>query len=720
MAAVQSRADSEEEESLEVQESEEIKHGREKHIHAIFVYLTFIIFYVLSTSESFASHNCFYFVDALKSQFTGVEMREEFSPTFDKSFPDIATVEELLHWFQSGFQHSAFSPNTFDSSDRGAGMKPGYTLGPNKIIGAIRVSQLRFKRGPCSEFPPELGQHGHEFLCQEGGEPMEAFGNFTWNGVPNFQFERDGITLFNGTHPAYTRLPEGSVAKERDTMYSSYFSKRMEERYLSPGWAVTMDPTAPMEVNANAILALVNGKYVDLQTTAVFVDLTIYNPNLDYMCVIKLLAELPPGGGVYTSSEFHVVRVYNRYTATDKRIFALHVIVGFFYAYYLIKELKQFRRQGCVYLQSPTNYLIVANVILYMLGLWYRSQMSSLAPNNVDVDSSDFANFWPSGQCARYAIQLASANCFLNFFQGVEHLSYVPTFALLSDTLKHAGPELLSFMFVFLLVGYGFVQAHTMIFRDRIEGYRSMKHSGFSLMCALLGDFDFDELYDADTILGPFFFIFFIGLAVFVVLNMVIAIISDAYSVCSERMRNKPKVNLTKEMYAHLFEMAEEMPFGIGDMIRKHRLHLEEKVAEGKDKLHQAATMGHETLKRGSLKLVKGAKQSVVKSAKTVYPEDIPVRTPSALPPLQEETETWRYLGGEEGSKQGGGGEQGGELRVNGLSESDASPLSPGLVKQLLAEQKRLVAEQARTNELLEQLLHQAPSSTQFGAAFST
>jgi hypothetical protein len=88
------------------------------------------------------------------------------------------------------------------------------------------------------------------------------------------------------------------------------------------------------------------------------------------------------------------------------------------------------------YLSDPSNYLIVFNIILYAVGLWFRSQMISLTPANVDVDSGAFANYWPSAQCARWTIQLAATNCFINFLQGVEHLSYVPTFALLSDTLK--------------------------------------------------------------------------------------------------------------------------------------------------------------------------------------------------------------------------------------------------------------------------------------------
>jgi hypothetical protein len=656
-----------------------------KEIRAILVYMTFIVFYIASTSEAFATHNVFFFANALKSQFMGVEMREEFSPTFDKAFDDIATVEELYHWLQSGFQHSAFAPNTFDSSDRKAGMKPGYTLGPNKIIGAIRVSQVRSKRGPCSKFPTVLGQHGHVFECLEGGEPMEPHGNFTWDDTPGFQFERDGIKIFNGTHPEYTKLPEGTVSKERDMPYSSYFSKRLEVRYKASGWAVLMDPQAPLEVNEEAILALVNGKYIDLQTTAVFVDLTVYNPNLDYMCVIKLVAELPPGGGVITSSEFHVVRVFNRYTTQDKITFVLEAVVGCFYCYYFLEQLYRLRAHGWGYLfEGMSNWLIMANVWMYCAGIFYNRKMLFLSPENLNVDSGDFANYWPAGCCARWVIQLASTNCFLNFFQGIEHLSYVPTFALLSDTIHVAGPQLMSFAFVFSLVGYGFIQAHTMVFRDKLEGYRSIKHAGFSLMCSLLGDFDFNALYEADNTLGPFFFVFFIGLAVFVVLNMVIAIISDAYSVCSQQMREKPTVHLRKEVYSFIFEHLEQLPWGIGRRIYKQRVHFETKVAEGKGRVLAIANKG---LRKNHREILTSkAMSSVVVPEETLLPKAL--RPASVLmPPI---------LGSEH------------------ENEANVPSSWKALAKQLLLEQQQLRAEQVRaraeqqrTNELLELLLAQ-------------
>jgi hypothetical protein len=590
-----------------------------KEIRGILIYISFIIVYMCSSMD-YSNPNIYFFSSSLKSQFLGVEMQEQFSPTFAKTFDHVATVEELYHWFQSGFTHSAFLPNTFDSSDRLAGMVPGYTLGTNKILGAIRISQSRLERSSCSSIPAALAQSGHEFKCLESSEPTAAFGNLTFNGS-SYQFERSGTKLY----PGYEKLPGDTVSKERAMDFSRYTSKRLEIAYEAPAWSVVLDPTAPLAVNSEAILALVDGKYIDLHTTAVFVDFAVYNPGLDHMCVVKLVAELPPGGGVYTSSEFHVIRVYSSFTAEDQRTLVLHATVGLFYAYFLAMELKQLAnaKSKCAYLQSPGNILILFNVVFYVAGILFALHIEELLPSqSVDAtDSSSFRNYWPSAQCARLVIQLASANCFINFFQGVEHLSYVPTFALLSDTIKTAGPDLLSFSFVFGVIGYGFTQAHTMVFRDRLEGYRSLKHSMYSLMSSLLGDFNFSELYEADATLGPFFFVFYVLMAVFVVLNMVIAIISDAYSECSAKMKQKDEVNLAVEITDYLIATTEAIPWGVGARFRKHRLQLEMQVRQAALMAQAAQAKIELVAAQTAAKASEGAKMSAA-LAMTAGPEN--------------------------------------------------------------------------------------------------
>jgi hypothetical protein len=51
-----------------------------------------------------------------------------------------------------------------------------------------------------------------------------------------------------------------------------------------------------------------------------------------------------------------------------------------------------------------------------------------------------------------------ATNTFLNWFKLINYLSYAPQFAVLTDTLSRAMPEIMGFGLVFAMVFYGFAQ----------------------------------------------------------------------------------------------------------------------------------------------------------------------------------------------------------------------------------------------------------------------
>ena len=137
---------------------------------------------------------------------------------------------------------------------------------------------------------------------------------------------------------------------------------------------------------------------------------------------------------------------------------------------------------------------------------------------------------------------------FLNWFKVVFFLSFLPTFGLLLDTLNLAAPNLLGFLVVFLVVFSGFAQAHTMVFGMQSESYATFERSSWTLLRALLGDFDYMEMYDVDPIMAPLFFIFYITLAIMVILNMstvwrehtmIVRHMPDHYCFCHDYFDNK-------------------------------------------------------------------------------------------------------------------------------------------------------------------------------------
>ena len=47
--------------------------------------------------------------------------------------------------------------------------------------------------------------------------------------------------------------------------------------------------------------------WLDRATRALFIDLTVYNANVNLFCQIRLIAEFTPTGGILTSAEFNTV-----------------------------------------------------------------------------------------------------------------------------------------------------------------------------------------------------------------------------------------------------------------------------------------------------------------------------------------------------------------------------------------------------------------------------
>jgi hypothetical protein len=80
--------------------------------------------------------------------------------------------------------------------------------------------------------------------------------------------------------------------------------------------------------------------------------------------------------------------------------------------------------------------------------------------------------------------------------------------------------------FVFFL---GYAQGLTMVFGAGIQGYASMGPSMMTLFRALIGDFDVEAMTKVDKVVGPVLFIMFIMIGMLFLLNVFIAVLSEAY-----------------------------------------------------------------------------------------------------------------------------------------------------------------------------------------------
>lgn len=76
----------------------------------------------------------------------------------------------------------------------------------------------------------------------------------------------------------------------------------------------------------------------------------------------------------------------------------------------------------------------------------------------------------------------------------------------------------------------GSAQAFLLLFSTKVYDYRNISECFYSMLRSLLMEFDFSLIRDGNPNWGPILFCSYIVLSVFVLLNMFIAIIGDAYT----------------------------------------------------------------------------------------------------------------------------------------------------------------------------------------------
>lgn len=158
------------------------------------------------------------------------------------------------------------------------------------------------------------------------------------------------------------------------------------------------------------------------------------------------------------------------------------------------------------------------------------------------------------------------------------------------------------FAIIFSVAMIGFSTSFCLTFGTQLYAYRNLKQTLYTLTRALLGDFDFDALVETNLQLGTFLFIIFVCLAVFVILNVLIAIISDAYADTQEYLRDGSFIRVDLEIYYYLKKQFLHMPV-IGYLVtytrkRARRLNklreqkVKEKLAAIKTRYVQSSTTG--------------------------------------------------------------------------------------------------------------------------------
>ena len=111
----------------------------------------------------------------------------------------------------------------------------------------------------------------------------------------------------------------------------------------------------------------------------VTIDFTVYNANINLFCIVKLLFEFPPTGGVTPMTSFYTVKLLRHVDSLDYFIFACELIFVCFLLFYVVEESLEIMKHKCDYFSSLSNDLdIVVLVVSRSRGCRYGASLLNL------------------------------------------------------------------------------------------------------------------------------------------------------------------------------------------------------------------------------------------------------------------------------------------------------------------------------------------------------
>lgn len=579
----------------------------------ILLFVVFLFFLTLASVGTFQDQDIFNLTRNLEE----VLFEEEFEESMAhvrKNFHDIVTIQEMHQWMAGPLLNALYAGESWNGTDHNP--YPGRLFGASYVLmGGVRITQLRVKERECVRGPVAQINFGRWpvrcFGDSEGSfdmsvESTEPFGNhdrpFAWDGGPWLL----GVNYTESQAP-----PRSGIAAWTGSVRTG------SNRFFAPGGYPVMLPNHDGTEASKIIDELDAYQYWDVQTRAIFIDFTFYSPMMNYWVGVHVDLEFPKAGGVIPSHQVTPLRLYTWAESDRTHLMVFEALVAAFYAYFLGNEIVAVWRDGLRSRLRLHIFLHNLNVLFYLL-VWATRAFSllSLPPaETLNAGSNEFYDFTRGLGMKATSVHFAALNVFLCWFKLVSFLSYVPKFALVTGTLSRAASSVSNFAIIFLVVLYGFSSCFMVMFGNRLGDFRNLTHSGLSLLRSLLGDFDLGELSRGQYFWGPLLFVLYVCLAVFVVLNILIAIISDAYNDEIEELAHSEDVRIYHEMVAYLVHVGRENKlvgafvrcFGLGRNIRNvaHMVthhHIGEAITRRASHLTHRSTTSASTNSRGGFK----------------------------------------------------------------------------------------------------------------------
>lgn len=360
-------------------------------------------------------------------------------------------------------------------------------------------------------------------------------GNYAWSNEDKKTYNGSWMKPYGKTK--YCSSGNWCFDRPTDKINAPYVGQL--ETYARGGYNQDFSQNFRTSLNRSKDLAI--HQWIDKYTRVVFVEFSLYNPNVNLFSIVTLAFEVSSSGSFNPESNFLSIRLYNY--VGNFRIFVvicqlIFLVFLCFYTFTSIKSIAQDKRKFFVRVWSVYDFIIViiswAAVAVYFVAVSYRQRVL----HEFREDPTKYVSFHYGASWQMFLEYMTAALVFMVSLKFLRIFQFNRRMFLLSLTLSSTASDLFSYIVVFSVI----LTAFSMLYNIMLHAYNlNFVHiiaTVQTLLRVLLGKSDVLVTHHQFPVLESVVLFFYMCLMKFVLLNVFVAILNDGFSRAREKNKH--------------------------------------------------------------------------------------------------------------------------------------------------------------------------------------
>jgi len=545
----------------------------------------FLIFFLLFPVSILTRRDvraAFYQVNAIKT----ILVEEEFGDYNEKVFEDIRNYEEVWEWIE-GVLIPGLYPDGKYNDDEFLPSEIGTIMMYNQVVGAVRFRQVRSEPNKnCPDVPlnKRLMRTPNGTIFEErfiddchfnffvgGNEAKTPFGpgielideHGTCGSIPAPPPPPSIYTTKYGRQPTEAQLNAMAVRKLCTAFTWGSADANDEKRLVGKlatyqGGGYVRDVENPIDCReredktvrglcerssvskedlTTGVDQLKSNLWLDASTRVVIIKTTFFNANLNFFMALTFFFEFTGGGTIVPTTQVGIVKSATLEDSSSVELM-IELTVMVMVLYYLSVQIKLFVRtlvkhySVMPYFRDVWNLVELAVLSGFLFSLTVRFLLyQQLYPDPI-IFEPKFIDFSYLGEQYALSFNLDAICVLFLFFKMFKYAQLHPDTNMLWSVLSRSAADLgwFAIMLMIMLSAFGLVAQQ--MFGPYIFEYTSVVFSIRELGLLLLGQIDLESMQQAaGKYAGLLYFLFYIVTMFFIMMNIFLAILGEAYSV---------------------------------------------------------------------------------------------------------------------------------------------------------------------------------------------